>query len=86
MPSDELGKTREAVSDAFYGTEPRRAGANRGKKGGQDRRCRFVAPVAKQTGEADTEDCAVEPGLFFWGVGHGEQFTVDCSQLIVQKK
>jgi hypothetical protein len=31
-----------------------------------------MAPIAKQTGEADTEHGAIEPGLLFCGLRHEE--------------
>src|SRR2546430_10913709 len=63
MPGDELRETRETVGDAFDGAEPGRPCANRSKKSRQNRRGCFVAPVAKQAGEANAQNGAVEPGL-----------------------
>src|SRR6266576_2403780 len=70
MPGDELRETRETVGDAFDGAEPGRPCANRSKKSRQNRRGCFVAPVAKQAGEANAQNGAVEPGLFLCGLGH----------------
>jgi hypothetical protein len=67
-----LRKARKAVSHSFDGPKPRGPRANHREKRGQDRCCRFVAPIAKETGEADAENGAVEPGLFFCRFGHSE--------------
>lgn len=60
----------EAVGDTFDGAEPDRTSADGGEEGGEDRGGGFMAPVAKEAGEADAQDSAVEPGLFFWAVVH----------------
>ena len=65
VASGELCETGEAVRDSFDGAEPGRACANRGEEGGQNRGGGFVAPIAEEAGETDTEDGASEPGLFF---------------------
>src|SRR5207253_6537804 len=69
MPGDELRETRETVGDAFDGAEPGRPCANRSKKSRQNRRGCFVAPVAKQAGEANAQNGAVEPGVVLCGRG-----------------
>ena len=66
----QLGKTGKTVGDSFDGAEPARARANCSKKCGEDGGRGFVAPIAEQAGEADAEDGAVEPALFFGGFGH----------------
>src|SRR5258708_34691895 len=60
----------EAVGDAFDGAEPDRARADGGQECGEHGGGGFMAPVAEQASEADAEDGAVEPGLFFGGVRH----------------
>src|SRR2546429_3438387 len=75
MPGDELRETRETVGDAFDGAEPGRPCANRSKKSRQNRRGCFVAPVAKQAGEANAQNGAVEPGLFLCGLGQDRKST-----------
>src|SRR5882762_4581902 len=64
-----LCEAGEPVGDAFDGAEPDRACADGGQESREHGCGGFVAPVA---GEADAEDGAVEPGLFFRGVGHGK--------------
>src|SRR5262249_45227952 len=73
MPGDEFGATREAVGDAFDGAEPGWPRANRPEKRGQNGGRCFVAPIAEQAGEANTENRAVEPGLFFSGLRHEQE-------------
>jgi hypothetical protein len=71
MARSQLRETRESIGDALDNAESRRARPNRGKKRRQYCGCRFVAPVAEKAGEADAEDGAIQPGLFFWRVSHG---------------
>src|SRR5690242_24973 len=66
----QLGKTGKTVGDSFDGAEPGGASANCSKKCGKDGGRGFVAPIAEQAGEANAEDGAVEPALFFGGFGH----------------
>src|SRR5271170_4070843 len=70
MTSSELREAGEPIGDSLDQSEPRRARTNCGKKCRQDRRSGFVTPVTKEAGKADAEDCAVQPGLFFWAVSH----------------
>src|SRR5215469_1721523 len=70
VAGDELCDTRQTVGHALDDPEPRRPCANRCKKSRQHRRGCFVAPVAKQAGEANAKNGAAEPGLFFCGLWH----------------
>src|SRR6267143_686987 len=67
-----LCEAGEPVGDAFDGAEPDRACADGSQKRREHGCGGFVAPVAEEAGEADAEDGAVEPGLFFRGIRHGK--------------
>src|SRR6267154_2277124 len=62
MAGGQLREARETVGNTFDRAKPHRTRADGGEEGGEDRSSRFVAPIAEQAGQADTEDGAVEPG------------------------
>src|SRR5260370_42257572 len=70
MAGGKLCEAGKSVRDAFDSSEPDRACSD----GSQERReyscCRFMAPVAEQAGQADADNSAIQPGLFFCGIGH----------------
>src|SRR5712691_7612242 len=81
MARGKFCKAGEAIGDAFDGAEPGGTRADRGEERRQHGGGRFMAPVAEEAGETDTEDGAVEPGLFGRSSGNGgvvysRQFTV----------
>src|SRR5467141_2787602 len=67
-----LCEAGEPVGDALDGAEPDWARADGGQESREHGCGGFVAPVAEEAGQSDAEDGAVEPGLFFRGVGHGK--------------
>lgn len=71
VSSGKFRQAGEAISDSFDHAEPRRSSSDRRKKGGQNSRGSFVAPVAEEAGKTYAENGAIEPRTMLRAFGHG---------------